>query len=98
MDIDELVKTLEKIQTTVNKIESDLIADRTAFDKFQHSLDAIISRQNTLEGRIPRLEDKMADAVSKASSDVLQPLTDAIDKAVNNQIMIKKSFWQKFFK
>ena len=90
---------LNQILTTIEHVETDIAEDRSAFDKFQHQLDAIVSRLDTLEGRRVRLENKVSDAVSGALEEAIEPLRDGIEEAIKaNAVKTNKPFWTKLLK
>jgi hypothetical protein len=75
----------EEILATVQRVESDLISDRSKIDDIIVRLGDLEGRVKTLYERIPRLEDKQKDAMAE----VVQPVIDSVDK-LNGQLKRKK--------
>lgn len=88
---------LSEIQKTVDHIESDLIHDRTEFDKkfnqILSRLSVLESTVSSMESRLPRTEAKIADAVSNGVSKGLEEVTREIK---NSTLVIpkKSSLWE----
>ena len=93
-DIDEVLKVL-------NRIESDLIADRTAFDKITNKLDSVVSLCNTLTDRLPQTEDKVSDAVTKGVLKATQEVRDDIQEVIDKKVLVitkGDSLWKSVLK
>ena len=78
------------IKKILERIESDLNRDREQFSDIDNRLSAIENRLKTLEGRIRPFEDKMADAVRDATSEVIQPVVDDMEKAAKTINQVSK--------
>ena len=78
------------IKKILERIESDLNRDREQFSSIDNQLSAIENRLKTLEGRIRPFEDKMADAVRDATSEVIQPVVDDMERAAKTINQVSK--------
>ena len=66
----------DDVLEVVNRIESDLISDRSKIDDIIVRLSTLEERVKTIYNRLPRLEDKQKDA----TAEMVQPVIDAVDQ------------------
>lgn|SRR3990167_6062735 len=101
MNIISLSKKTEHIQETLDKIESDLISDRSEIEIIKNKLDSIVSLLNGIRDRLPRTENKIADAVQEgveaASDGLLKDIKSLTDRKI---VVVTKpsTLWRKLFK
>lgn len=71
---------MDEVEAILNRIEADLIDDRSKIDNILVKLDTLTSRIDRLYERVPRLEVRLTDAVHDGMIEVSQPLTEMVDK------------------
>lgn len=83
----------DEIQAILARIESDLITDRSKLDKILIEMAAVKESIKQLYDRVPRLENKLRDAVVDGMGETLQPAVEMVD-ALKSKTKHKK---RKFF-
>jgi predicted nucleic acid-binding Zn-ribbon protein len=63
----------------LERIEMDLIDDRSRMDNFQVAIENLTAEVRVLKERLPRTENKMKDAAADAMQQVAQPMIDAAE-------------------
>lgn len=85
---EELYKLVLHLQDTVNHIEADLSFDRSRLEKLENKISEVKRMQETLQDRIPSVENKMADAVSNAVSEAVQPVIDKTQEVIDQKVIV----------
>lgn len=103
--LEDLATKLEEVVAVVNRMETDMSYDRSRIDDVIMRLETMESKQKILLERVPRIENKLKDAVSDAVRDVVNPVCTKMGELSENikgkKVVVReikqKSLWSKLW-